>query len=374
MDFLENNEIDEHLGVQSIETSSALPVYANGSALMTVALKEKITNFLQGITHQKVMSLLSASLDVEKMSKEVFKIIKKEATYIATIPMHLKEDMRCGLLDFMVDSKTGENFGVFVNEKHKTKGYMHIEKVMTKADFTSSLESIAMQQQLAQITDMIGDVRNRIIALQEGHDADLYGSIKGMHQQLLQMRDAHNSETRRQLATNSVTVLNDVRGSIEITLLNTLRAIDSVPDKDSKIMMRIAKNKNFLSDTVEKYDRIEELFSYYLTASQMLGYVYAFLDEPASFDVIFTPSKDLIENKNLHKLIAAESLYEEAIGVTWYKNPDMFLAGIKNELNRILSDNNDVVTIEFSGAELLEVLEYGKKQNEENSQNEISDG
>ena len=139
------------------------------------------------------------------------------------------------------------------------------------------------------------------------------------------MRDARNPDTKKRLAIQAITILNDVRGKIEVAVLNTLRDIDAVPDTDRAILLKIAKNKNFLSDTVEKYNRIEELFGYYVTATQLLGYAYAFLDEPSSYKDIFTPSIELIENENLQKLVAAENLYEENIGETWYKNPENYL-------------------------------------------------
>jgi hypothetical protein len=222
------------------------------------------------------------------------------------------------------------------------------------------------------MTEVINDVRSRVISLQEGHDADLFGSIKGMHKQLLQMRNARNPDIKKQLATHAITILNDVRGRIEVTILNTLRDIESVPDTDRAILIKIAKNKNFLSDTVEKYDRIEELFGYYITATQLLGYTYAFLDEPESYEDIFTPSKELVENENLQKLTAVENLYEERIGETWYKNPENYLLKIERSSHRMFMESSDILEFEVVGEKLLEVIEHGKKSNEENGEEVVS--
>jgi hypothetical protein len=193
-----------------------------------------------------------------------------------------------------------------------------------------------------------------------------------MHQQLLQMRDARNPDTKKQLATHAITILNDVRGKIEVTILNTLRDIEFVPSTDRAILIKIAKNKNFLSDTVEKYDRIEELFGYYVTATQLLGYSYAFLDEPTSHKDIFTPSRELVENENLQKLTAAENLYEERINETWYKNPENYLLKIESSSHRVFMESSDIVEVEVTGEKLLEAIEYERKSNEENGEEVIS--
>ena len=347
------------------------PVCIEDTKSLPVALKEKIITALQSITEEKVTSFLSKLANSEEIRREAVKVIKKETTYFARIPKKLDAEMKMGLLDFMTDKKTGENLGMLVDQKHKMRGYLRIDEA-SRADVASNLANIVIQQQLAKMTEVINDVRSRVISLQEGHDADLFGSIKGMHKQLLQMRNARNPDIKKQLATHAITILNDVRGRIEVTILNTLRDIESVPDTDRAILIKIAKNKNFLSDTVEKYDRIEELFGYYITATQLLGYTYAFLDEPESYEDIFTPSKELVENENLQKLTAVENLYEERIGETWYKNPENYLLKIERSSHRMFMESSDILEFEVVGEKLLEVIEHGKKSNEENGEEVVS--
>lgn len=359
------NEI--HIQAQAVIT----PVCVEDTKSLPVALKEKITSALQSITEEKVTSFLSKLANSEEIRREAVKVINKETTYIARIPKKLDAEMKMGLLDFMTDKKTGENLGMLVDQKHKMRGYVRIDESI-KADVASNLANIAIQQQLAYMTEVINDVRSRVISLQEGHDADLFGSVKGMHQQLLQMRDARNPDTKKQLATHAITILNDVRGKIEVTILNTLRDIESVPDTDRAILIKIVKNKNFLSDTVEKYDRIEELFGYYVTATQLLGYAYAFLDEPASYEDIFTPSRELVENENLQKLTAAENLYEERIGETWYKNPENYLLKIESSSHSVFMESSDIVEVEVTGGKLLEAIKHGRKSNDENGEEVVS--
>lgn len=76
----------------------------------------------------------------------------------------------------------------------------------------SNIATLAVQQQMAQMTEVINDVRERVIALQEGYNQDLFGSIIGMHQQMAQLSDVKNDEIRKGFVINAITELNKVRG------------------------------------------------------------------------------------------------------------------------------------------------------------------
>ena len=320
-------------------------------------LKDSITHALANITEERVLNLVSQSLESNELRKKAAEMISKEAVYIAKIPKKLDGDFSAGLLDFMTDSKTGENLGVLVNGKNRIQGHVNIERVTKPTELSANVASIALQQQVAQMTEVINDVRSRVVALQEGHDRDLYGSILGMHQQMVQMRDAKSEETRKQLAVHAITMLNDVRGKIEAAVAHELETMPCVPDGDAKIVWEIAKDKTFLQRAVESYDRIEELVSYYLSATQLLGYAYAFLGEENSFADIFTPCGVLLDQIALQKLISAEALYNEDIPNAWYKSPEEYMLRIQEAAERVfLPQNEDVIELEISGQKLLEAM------------------
>ena len=356
---------------QEIPAKELVQICNEDTKSLPIALKEKITTALSGIADEKMLAFLSTSLNCEEIRQDAMRIIRKETTYIARIPKKLDAAMNQGLLDFMTDSKTGESLGVLVDQKHKSRGFVQIEESI-RTDLVENITNIAIQQQLLHMTEVINDVRSRVIALQESHDSDLFGSIKGMHQQLLQIRDAKNPDTRKQLTANAITVLNEVRGKVETAILNTLKDISDVPDSDISIIGKIIRDKNFLTNTVEQYNRIEELFSYYLTATQLLGYAYAFLDEPQSYEDIFSPSPELIDNPNLQKLLLAENLFEETIGETWYKNPEKYLQEIKEQSHTLFLESHDTIEIEITGKELLEAIEYGETEDNTDSKEKIS--
>ena len=320
-------------------------------------LKDSITHALANITEEKVLSLVSRSIESNELRKKAAEMISKEAVYIAKIPKKFDGDFNAGLLDFMTDSKTGENLGVLVNGKNRIQGHVNIERVTKNTELSANVASIALQQQVAQMTEVINDVRDRVIALQEGHDKDLYGSVIGMHSQMIQMRDAKTEETRRGLAYGAITKLNDVRGRIQAAVAHELESMPNVPGDNMKIVWEIAKDKTYLQRVVDSYDRVEELVSYYLAATQLLGYAYAFLGEESSFEDIFTPCDVLLDQVALQKLVSAEALYNEDIQDAWYKNPAEYMLRIQEAATQLfLPKEDDVIELEIPGQKLLEAM------------------
>lgn len=105
-----------------------------------------------------------------------------------------------------------------------------------------------------------------------------------------------------------------------------------LPHGDVKIAWEIAKDKTYLERVTEAYDRIEELVSYYLAATQLLGYAYAFLGEQSSYEDIFCPCPELLDNALLSRLANAEAIYIED---SWYKNPDQYMLQIKDASQKL---------------------------------------
>ena len=140
-------------------------------------------------------------------------------------------------------------------------------------------------------------------------------------------------------------------------IIKALKDMPILPQGDMKIAWEIAKDKTYLERVTEAYDRIEELVSYYLAATQLLGYAYAFLGEESSYEDVFCPCPELLDNELLNRLVNAEAIYVEDIEDAWYKNPEQYMLQIKDASQKLFSHKeNDVIELEISGQKLLEAL------------------
>jgi len=335
----------------------------NDNAALPAKLRDSVSGTLSKITDEKTSVVLASLLRHVEFAADFKAHLNRDTVLFAHVPKHLKEAYDAGELKFMVKKDTGEELGALIGDDSiMNKGFVRIEKgYMPDPGLLHGLSGIAMQQQLAHMAAVLDDVRSRVIVLQETQDHSLLGELRGMGQQLIQMRDAVDPENRRQLANNAITMLNNTRGKITQRLIDEMRNIPVAPEKLLAALWKAFISKDFKPKLVEGYDKIQELFGYYLAATQMLAYAYAFLDEEKSYAAVFVPDPELMDKAALGKLIRAEIIVGENDAM-WYKTPEAFLGRIEHEAKRMFEAHNDYIEIEFTGAQLLEVLDNGRQE------------
>lgn len=341
----------------------------NDNAALPAKLRDSISGTLSKITGEKASVALASLMRHVEFASDVKAHISRDTILRAYVPKHLEEAWKAGDLKFMVKKDTGEQLGALVgNDSIMNKGFVRIEEgYMPDPNLLHSLSGVAMQQQLAHMAAVLDDVRSRVIVLQETQDHSLLGELRGMCQQLIQMRDATDPENRRQLANNAITVINTTRGKITQRLIDEMKNIPVAPDHLLGALWKAFISKDFKPKLVEGYDKIQELFSYYLAATQMLAYAYAFLDEEKSYAAVFAPDPELMDKAALDKLARAEIIVGDH-DVLWYKTPEAFLGRIQRESKRLFAANDSFIEMEFTGAQLLEVLDDGRQGSEKDEE------
>lgn len=322
-------------------------------------IKKSISDNLEKESKGRFIRLLSESLEANSIRKEFLNFLSEDHVYIAKIPKKVQEELDNNLIKFMTDKKTGENLSVLVDQKNRIKSHMNVEKVQNNFDITRQISSIAVQRQLAEMAEVLGDVRNRVIALQVAHDNDLFGSIKGMEEQMRQIMNTEDDDTRKSLICNAITVLNETCGKITSSLIWTIKSLPNVPDNDLKTIAEILRDKGFLPSVVENYDRAEELLCYYLTASQLLAFCYAYLGEERAYEDTFKSISKLTDKGSIQKFVLAERVFEETVAEAWYKSADKYMLKVNNMAHDLFStEGKEYIMFEISGLELLEELSY----------------
>ena len=221
--------------IKRSEQQVGKPIGLNEKCL-PVTVRDKITSALSKMTEDKVSTTLASLLRSVETGSSVANTINRDLVYLARIPKNLEGGVKAGELGFMQKADTGEMLGAIVGPDHLNRGFVRIEEgYMPSPDLLHSLSNLAMQQQLAHMAEIINDVRSRVIILQETYDKALYGELRGMHQQLIQMRDTQDPTTRKSLATGAITSINNTRGKTEQRLIDELAKLPEAPcfDEDT---------------------------------------------------------------------------------------------------------------------------------------------
>lgn len=321
-------------------------------------VSKEIRLSLRRMRRKRAVAAFKQLFGAVRLGNEFLKNVNKTATYIAKIPKHLEKGFSAGDLRFMVKGDTGETLGTIVDAANQNRGFVRIEPgAPMAAGLSASLADLALQQQLANLADVVEDVRSRVAELKVIHDHDLLGTLRGMHSQLQSITTAEDGENRRDLLISAITVLHDTLGRVEQRLADELSRLPEVPDNGLVKAAKIFWSAGYLDKVQEGFETAQELFDYYLAGMQLLAYAYAMLGESGIAGDVLVPRESLIYNPDLVKMTKAETLCADMIRAdVWYKTPEEYLERIALEAKQIFAGGQDVLSIEITGEEILEAM------------------
>lgn len=318
--------------------------------------RDKIAEGLANINGANISKVLTTVFSQAELAADVVKHIQRGTVYLAEIPKKLQKDFTEGNLKFM-EKNSGEMVGEIVGlNNFGNKGHVIIKDAENlHSNIPHDLTTIAMQQQLAQMAAVLDEVRSRVVELQRTYDESLLGDLRGMRDQLAQVQNIDDLENQRDLIRGAITQLNLTKGKITQRLITEMQKIPDIPQSVWKRFFITLTKEGFRNNVITGYEKIQELFGYYLAASQLLAYAYALLGEQRTYEDIFTPDSELLKEGMLAKLKKSEpylGIWDER----WYNAPTKYLGQIEREAQRVFLANPETIQIEVTGEEILEAI------------------
>jgi hypothetical protein len=332
---------------------------------LPAAVRDKIAKGLANITGTKISNALNAIFSKAEITADAVKYIQRGTVYLAEVPKKLQKDFAEGKLKFMKKS-TGELVGEIVGSSNfGNKGHVIIkDSGILHSNIPHDLTTIAMQQQLAHMAAVLDEVRSRVIELQNIYDASLLGELRGMRDQLAQVQSVDDLLSKHDLVIRAITSLNSARGRITQRLIDEIQKMPNVPNSIPKSIIKTLFCGNYKCSVESGYGKINELFGYYLAASELLAYAYALIGEANAYINIFTPDCELLNNIGFANLERAECI----CGISderWYSAPSKYLGRIRAKAEQIFLSNPDSIVIEITGNQIMGAIEYVEQESEE---------
>ena len=323
---------------------------------LPAATREKIAKGLATINGENISKALTSIFSQAEITADAVKYIQRGTVYLAEVPKKLQKDFTDGKLKFM-EKTTGELVGEIVGPSNfGNQGHVIIKEAgILHSDIPHDLTTIAMQQQLAQMAAVINEVRSRVIELQKTYDESLLGELRGMRDQLAQVQNVEDLENQRDLIKGAITSINTTRGKITQRLITEMQKMPEVPESTWKRFFRTLTKEGFREQVITGYEKVQELFCYYLAASELLSFAYALLGEKGTYQDIFTPDRELLNGKHLLNLKNSEAF----VGICderWYSAPQQYLVRIRSEAQKVFTAHPDAIRIEVTGDQVLEAI------------------
>lgn len=351
------------------------------SSIFSISHQSQISNNISKIFRHSLRDIFSGSKAHNAFSPDFINGIEADAVYTLSAPAHLEDACKRGDLHWVISKQSKQPTGQLADREGRFRGVGVLKKAETitntdpmMATVVSGIDQLkeqnrvvinqlnqiklqnaAIMQQLMQITEIVSDIRSRVIVLQKLHDTDLTGGIIGVRDLLLQIKDPNDLSFQKSVLASAVNDLNRDRGRIQQELIGLLEDMPAIPRTGFGRVWKIARDDEFCTKVTEKHHRIQWLFSLYLTATMLLGYAYAVAGEDRAYGRVFMPDAELMDNVNLSKLIHAEKMFDTVPEDAWYKNTDEYLGRLGSEAQKLFADDS-ACQLQLTGSELQEVL------------------
>lgn len=163
---------------------------------------------------------------------------------------------------------------------------------------------------------------------------------------------------KEHLLLNAINQLNEGRASIIKEFEGVVAKNLSIPQNNFILLLKSALDNNFNESVSDSFAELNDQFSYIVKASDLLAKIYTVTGNNGLIDTVYAPIKTLIHDNHeyVSKLVELQEIsIEEQRRLKWCIEPIDFIGKIgATELS-----DDDIITIEFSGQELLKGVKNG---------------
>lgn len=298
---------------------------------------------------------------------EIKQNINPEEMYVIKFTQEQLKKFQNGEIDFQ---KTADRKSLLPN--FVTKGTNNdivskarLEKIVLDnpeaiQNIMSNVNQLANAQRINDLEILLSEVKQLSLEIKQGQKDDRRAKILGAEStinQALQMPD--DNPHKQFLLLSSISQLNEGRESLIKEFEGEISKSLSIPRSKVKLFLKSLWDDKFNDDISNSFSELNDQFSHIVKASDLLAKTYLITGNDNLLDTIYSPVKSLVENHHeyVSKLVELQDLGSEEYQrqMKWCIEPSEFIAQIGT--TELLED--DVITIEFTGEELLNGEQHG---------------
>ncbi|KUO78960.1 MAG: hypothetical protein APF81_22185 [Desulfosporosinus sp. BRH_c37] len=307
----------------------------------------------------KLMNYLNPIISNIDNVKEV---IKPNVKYVVQISKEILDKIDRGELDFMKSG--GETIANIVDKTRPKKPIVKqlritkeaIANPQAKAVVGHMAQNIAIQQQLASITERLDAIADKAERILIGQMTDRLGFIYGSWDTYQQALYICNEELRNALKLDIIQSLNIGRQQLLQYISSLDKFFDELPVSEFETAFRNLNGK-LKKDCVDTLNSCNQALTGIALSTVLLSNIYLSYDETGVLEVLTTPLIKVIETRRANILHIANIASQHDKLFDWVINPselENFLDEIKNPVKML---KGDILEIEMSGAELIKLRE-----------------
>jgi len=228
-----------------------------------------------------------------------------------------------------------------------------LQNVMT------NVNRLVEAQKVDELELLLSEVKQISLDIKQGQKDDRRSKILGAEstiEQALLMSD--ENPQKEHLLLNAINQLNEGRASIIKEFEGVVAKNLSIPKNKLFLLLKSIIDDKFNEEISNSFIELNDQFSYIVKASDLLAKTYTLTGNSILIDSVYEPIKTLIENNHeyVSKLLELQEVSaEERKRLKWCIEPNGFI----EKIGAIELSGDDIITIEFSGQDLLKEVENG---------------
>lgn len=299
----------------------------------------------------------------------VIQNVKRGIEYVVQVPAEYQAGLEAGKYTVLA-GKDGRQWAtlyeVLPNGKHSFACNMPIkpeELVQGNPmhDVSMNMQMMAMQQQLAKLTELVQDTYEAVKRIEQGQTDDRVGTLRagkeGMEQAIL----IEDTEQRKIAIGNAQQLLLNARGQIGETLKTKVYSFPAIPKSQIRQFFARLSSGNYFSGKDAAFSSIQDYFELYLLATKLLADSYYYIGETKAAEEVYRHAKNFVRELDFSNVRTLQYIHpnEDLSDTVCELAVPYILAEQAKSVE--LAKPYDTVELLLTGDEIMEVLENGEE-------------
>lgn len=299
----------------------------------------------------------------------VIQNVKRGIEYVVQVPAEYQAGLEAGKYTVLA-GKDGRQWAtlyeVLPNGKHSFACNMPIkpeELVQGNPmhDVSMNMQMMAMQQQLAKLTELVQDTYEAVKRIEQGQTDDRVGTLRagkeGMEQAIL----IEDTEQRKIAIGNAQQLLLNARGQIGETLKTKVHSFPAIPKSQIRQFFARLSSGNYFSGKDAAFSSIQDYFELYLLATKLLADSYYYIGETKAAEEVYRHAKNFVRELDFSNVRTLQYIHpnEDLSDTVCELAVPYILAEQAKSVE--LAKPYDTVELLLTGDEIMEVLENGEE-------------
>ena len=295
--------------------------------------------------------------------------IQRTSQYVVDVPLQFQEAFNKGIIEINQNAKNGKLWPTLVRKLDNGKKEfvanlpIHQESMVQgnpMHELSTGIQMMQLQQQLADLTQLVKDVYEAVIRVEEGQRDDRVGLLKSGYEGV-QHALLHDGDQRQAELIEARGQIREAKNQIGEVLKSRLAAFKPVHKNQIVRFGILMFDTQYDAKKDAEYHRIQDYFELYLRAVQLHAASFAAVNDTKLAEEIYSEAREFIASLDFSKLATIRNIHKNTPESDYFFPTALTTIEAEKAICLDEAKPYDYVEFSFTGDELLEVIEDGEK-------------